>query len=128
MNDSNPNITLYGIPNCATVKKARSWLDAHALPHTFHNFKKDGVTPALIEAWLQDNGWEVLLNRKGTTWRALDDARKAGVTDAASAMALMCAAPSVIKRPVLTIANAAAQHSYVGFADALYQQIFTPKP
>lgn len=128
MSDRNRSITLYGIPNCDTVKKARTWLDAHALPHAFHNFRKDGVTPALIASWLQDNDWQVLLNRKGSTWRALDAARKAGVIDAASAIALMCEAPSVIKRPVLAIANAAAQHFHVGFSDALYQQIFTPKP
>ncbi|MDP3841585.1 MAG: ArsC family reductase [Oxalobacteraceae bacterium] len=124
MNDSKRSITLYGIPNCDTVKKARNWLDARALAHTFHNFKKDGVTPSLIEAWLRDNDWEALINRKGTTWRALDDARKAGVVDAPSAIALMCEAPSVIKRPVLTIGNAAAQHVNVGFSEAHYQQIF----
>ena len=124
MNDTDRTITLYGIPNCDTVKKARNWLDARALTHTFHNFKKDGVTPGLIEAWLRDNDWEALINRKGTTWRTLDDARKAGVVDAPSAIALMCEAPSVIKRPVLTIGNAAAQHVNVGFSEALYQQIF----
>jgi len=117
-------VTLYGIPNCDTVKKARNWLDARALAHTFHNFKKDGVTPALIEAWLGDIGWEALINRKGTTWRALDAARKAAVVDATSAVALMCEAPSVIKRPVLTIGNATAQHVNVGFSEVLYQQIF----
>lgn len=123
------NLTLYGIPNCDTVKKARNWLDAHALAYVFHNFKKDGVTPALIGTWLQKSEWEVLLNRKGTTWRALDDARKATIVDAASAIALMCETPSVIKRPVLVLAagNDGVQHVHVGFFDALYQQIFTPE-
>ena len=126
MSDHDQTITLYGIPNCDTVKKARTWLDAHALAHTFHNFKKDGVKPTMVQSWLKDNNWEGLLNRKGTTWRALADARKACIIDASSAIALMCEAPSVIKRPVLTIGNAATQHSHVGFSDALYQQIFTP--
>ena len=126
MSSRDPNITLYGIPNCDTVKKARNWLDAHALAHVFHNFKKDGVTPAMIGTWLKECEWEVLLNRKGTTWRALDDARKAAIVDAPSAIALMCEAPSVIKRPVLVIGNDAAQHVHAGFSDALYQQIFTP--
>lgn len=126
MSDCATTLTLYGIPNCDTVKKARAWLDAHALPHVFHNFKKDGVTPELLAGWLQDNDWQVLLNRKGTTWRGLDEARKASIIDTSSAVALMCEAPSVIKRPVLAIAAAAAQRSHVGFSDMLYQQIFTP--
>ncbi|MEO6354308.1 MAG: arsenate reductase [Burkholderiaceae bacterium] len=128
MSDQQQIITVYGIPNCDTVKKSRAWLDAHALAYTFHNFKKDGVTPALIETWLKnsdgDNDWEALLNRKGTTWRGLDDVRKAGIVDAASAIALMCEAASIIKRPVLTIGNAQEQHSYVGFSEPLYQHIF----
>ena len=128
MNGRDRNITLYGIPNCDTVKKARIWLDAHALAHVFHNFKKDGLTPAMIQPWLQDNEWEAVINRKGTTWRALDDVRKVAIVDAVSAIALMCEAPSVIKRPVLTltIGNNVAQYVHVGFSDVLYQQIFTP--
>lgn len=125
MSDHDRTITLYGIPNCDTVKKARAWLDAHALAHTFHNVKKDGVTPAMIQSWLKDNDWEVLLNRKGTAWRALADARKTHIIDAGSAIALMCESPSIIKRPVLTIGNAAEQHTHVGFSDVLYEQIFT---
>ena len=111
---------LFGIPNCDQVKKARVWLDAHAAQHVFHDFKKAGVTRALIEAWLRDVGWETLINRKGTTWRALPDARKAAIVDAAGAMELMLESTSVIKRPVLHIAG----KTYVGFSDELYQQIF----
>ncbi|NMM38519.1 MAG: ArsC family reductase [Glaciimonas sp.] len=122
--DQTANITLYGIPNCDTVKKARAWLDAQALAYTFHNFKKDGVTPAMIQSWLEDLDWTILLNRKGATWRALPEERKAAIIDAPSAIALMCESPSVIKRPVLTIGDADAQHCKVGFSDALYQQIF----
>jgi len=94
-------ITLYGIPNCDTVKKARAWLTAHNQPHAFHDFKKQGVPPEQLASWAQSPGWEKLLNRKGTTWRKLDAAAQAAVTNAASAQALMLAHPSVIKRPVV---------------------------
>ena len=103
---------LYGIPNCSTVKKARDWLTEQAAPHQFHDFKKQGVPETQLDAWLQAVGWEVLLNRKGTTWRKLDDATKAAVVDTASAKALMLAQPSVIKRPVVAWADG---HVTVGF-------------
>ncbi|MGV8894677.1 MAG: ArsC family reductase [Burkholderiaceae bacterium] len=120
------SIVLYGIPNCDTVKKARAWLDANAQAYTFHNFKKDGVTPALILSWLQNNDWEVLLNRKGTTWRTLPEERKAAIIDASSAIALMCESPSVIKRPVLALVTdiGGQNQSHIGFSDTFYQQIF----
>ncbi len=91
---------LYGIPNCDTVKKARAWLAEHGVAHDFHDFKKAGVPEDRLDAWLQAVGWEALLNRKGTTWRQLDDAERAAVVDAASARALMRRQSSVIKRPV----------------------------
>lgn len=94
-------ITLYGIPNCTTVKKARVWLTEHQVAHEFHDFKKVGVPPAALEHWLGSVAWERLLNRKGTTWRGLPAELQAGVTDAASAQAVMLAHPSVIKRPVV---------------------------
>jgi Spx/MgsR family transcriptional regulator len=94
-------ITLYGIPNCDTVKKARAWLTEHGLAHAFHDFKKAGVPPDLLQQWVDALGWEVLLNRKGTTWRQLDEATRLEITDAASAMRLMRGQPSVIKRPVV---------------------------
>jgi Spx/MgsR family transcriptional regulator len=93
--------TLYGIPNCDTVRKARAWLAQQGVAHVFHDYKKQGVPPALLDAWLERLGWEALLNRKGTTWRQLDTARQAAVHDGASARALMLAQPSVIRRPVL---------------------------
>lgn len=93
-------ITLYGIPNCDTVKKARAWLAGNGVDHTFHDFKKQGVPPQL-DHWVAALGWEKLLNRKGTAWRKLDPAVQAGVTDASSAIALMRTQPSVIKRPVV---------------------------
>ena len=93
--------TLYGIPNCDTVKKARTWLGDQGLDYTFHDFKKQGVPLPELDHWLKVVGWETLVNRKGTTWRRLDDATRAAVVDAASARALMLANPSVIKRPVV---------------------------
>jgi Spx/MgsR family transcriptional regulator len=94
------DVTLYGIPNCDTVKRARAWLDEQRIDHRFHDFKKAGV-PADLETWVQRLGWERLLNRQGTTWRRLDEAAKAAAGDAAGARALMQAQPSVIKRPVV---------------------------
>ncbi|HWV62120.1 MAG TPA: ArsC family reductase [Oxalicibacterium sp.] len=114
------SITLYGIPNCDTVKKARTWLEANKTDYAFHDFKKNGITRELIAGWLQDVSWDVLVNRKGTTWRNLSDEQKAAVTDNASATELMLASPSVIKRPVL----AGAGKTQVGFSADAYQQIF----
>ena len=94
-------ITLYGIPNCDTVKKARTWLADNGHDFTFHDFKKQGLTRELVEGWLKDLDWETLVNRKGMTWRNLPDERKASITDNDSAIALMLENPSVIKRPVL---------------------------
>lgn len=94
-------ITVYGIPNCDTVKRARAWLDEQGLSYQFHDFKKAGVPAADLPAWQAALGWEKLVNRAGTTWRKLDAATQASVVDAASAAALMLAQPSVIKRPVV---------------------------
>jgi Spx/MgsR family transcriptional regulator len=92
---------LYGIPNCDTVKRARTWLAEHGQDATFHDFKKAGVPPDRLDAWLADAGWERLLNRKGTMWRKLDEAQRIAVVDAASARALMLQQSSVIKRPIV---------------------------
>ena len=94
-------ITLYGIPNCDTVKKARAWLAERGKNHEFHDFKKHGVPPAELARWADVLGWESLLNRRGTTWRQLAPEEQAKVRDSASAQALMQAQTSVIKRPVL---------------------------
>jgi arsenate reductase (glutaredoxin) len=94
-------LSVYGIPHCESVKKARAFFTAHACDYVFHDFKKEGVHPEQCALWAQQLGWEKLLNRKGTTWRKLDSATQSSVTDAASAIALMCAHPSVIKRPVV---------------------------
>lgn len=95
------SITLYGISNCDTVKKARAWLAQHDITAQFHDFKKQGVPADRLDHWLATAGWEKLLNRQGTTWRKLDDAAKAAVTDAKSARSLMLAQPSIVKRPVV---------------------------
>ncbi len=92
---------VYGIPNCDTVKKARTWLTDHGLDATFHDFKKQGVPSAEVDIWLAAVGWETLLNRKGTTWRKLDAAVQASVTDSASAKKVMLEHASTIKRPVI---------------------------
>jgi arsenate reductase len=111
---------LYGIPNCDTVKKARTWLDTRGAPYQFHDFKKAGLDAVTIQSWLGQVNWETLVNRKGTTWRKLPDERKAAIVDAASAQALMLENPSVIKRPVLVTGDTVQ----VGFAPELYQSTF----
>ena len=94
-------ITLHGIPNCDTVKRARAWLAEHGIEHRFHDFKKAGVPEAGLDAWLAAAGWQTLLNRKGTAWRALPDELKAGAADAAGARRVMLQHASTIKRPVV---------------------------
>ena len=95
------DLIVYGIPNCDSVKKARTWLAQQGLQAAFHDFKKQGVPEAELDQWLSAVGWETLLNRKGSTWRQLDAERQAGVTDRASAKAVMLAHASTIKRPVI---------------------------
>jgi len=95
------SIQVYGIPNCDTVKKARTCLTEHGLAYEFHDFQKEGVSEASINHWIHIVGWEMLLNRKGTTWRKLDPSTQATVKDADSAKALMMLQPSLIKRPVV---------------------------
>lgn len=112
------SIIVYGIPACDTVKKARAWLLAHGIAHEFHDFKKQGVPPAALDAWLQSAGWQRLLNTRGTTWRKLGDDIKAAVQDQASARALMLAQSSVIKRPVVQWRDGAVT---VGFDEALWR-------
>ena len=98
---SKTTITVYGIPNCDSVKKARVWFEAQGIDYVFHDFKKQGVPPEAVDLWLKQVSWEVLVNRKGTTWRKLDPALQASLVDDASARALMLAHASVVKRPVV---------------------------
>lgn len=105
-------ITVHGIPNCDTVKRARAWLGERGVNHRFHDFRRDGVPAEALDGWIARLGWERLLNRQGTTWRRLPEAERAAVVDAASARALMLRQPSVIKRPVVAWADGSAS---VGF-------------
>ncbi|CAN5250587.1 ArsC family reductase [soil metagenome] len=98
-------IVLHGIPNCDTVKKARTWLDGRGVAYSFHDYKKQGVDETALRAWVGQAGWEKLLNRAGTTFRKLPDDQREGI-DAEKAVAIMLANPSVIKRPVVTGAGA----------------------
>ena len=95
-------VTLYGIKNCDTMKKARAWLDAKGVPYAFHDYKAQGIDRERLEGWAQSVGWETLLSRAGTTFRKLPDADKAGL-DEGRALALMLDQPSMIKRPVLDL-------------------------
>jgi Spx/MgsR family transcriptional regulator len=112
---------LFGIPNCNTVKKARDWLANLQIAYEFHDFKKNGLSQTLLENWLTQRPWEKLLNRAGMTWRNLSDAEKAAVVDAPSAIQLMLAKPSVIKRPVL-VKN--CNIIGLGFDEATYKELF----
>jgi arsenate reductase (glutaredoxin) len=111
--------TLYGIPNCDTVKKARVWLDQQGVAYVFHDYRKAGVDRAHLEQWVAAHGWETVLNRSGTTFRALPDADKADLT-ADKAIRLMLAQPSMIKRPVLELGD----RTLVGFKPDNYAAAF----
>jgi arsenate reductase (glutaredoxin) len=112
-------LTIFGIPNCDTVKKARVWLDGHGVAYTFHDYKKQGVDAVKLRAWCNEMGWNVILNRAGTTFKALPDADKQDI-DAGKAIALMVAQPSMIKRPVLE----GAGKLLVGFKPDAYASVF----
>ena len=110
-------VTLYGIPNCDTVKKARAWLAERGTELNFHDFKKAGVPAEQLDRWIAAVGWHKLLNRQGTTWRKLDPATQTAVVDEGSARALMLAQASVIKRPVVAWADGSIT---VGFDPAVW--------
>lgn len=95
-------ITMYGIKNCDTIKKARRFLDSHNIDYQFHDYKTDGVNKTLLQNLIKRHGWETVLNKRGTTWRKLDDSVKSG-TDESNAAALLAEHPSMVKRPVLVI-------------------------
>jgi arsenate reductase len=113
------SITIYGIKNCDTMKKARAWLDKHGVTYDFHDYKAAGIDRARLEAWEKKVGWETLLNRAGTTFRKLPDKDKAGI-DAKKAIALMLTQPSMIKRPVLDLGRGKL---VVGFKAEVYQEV-----
>ena len=109
-------LTIYGIPNCDTMKKARAWLESRGVPHAFHDYKAGGIDRSSLEAWVGEHGWETVLNRAGTTFRGLPDGEKQGL-DAEKAIALMLAQPSLIKRPVLDLGG----RTVVGFKPEVYE-------
>jgi arsenate reductase len=110
------NATIYGIKNCDTMKKARAWLDAHGVAYAFHDYKASGVGRGALEAWVRDVGWQMLLNRAGTTFKKLPDEDKADLGEA-KAIGLMLRQPSMIKRPVLDLGSALV----VGFTPERYE-------
>ena len=112
-------VTLYGISNCDTIKKARNWLQEHAVEYRFHDYRKQGVDRDQLQSMASQLGWEVMLNRRGTTWRALSDTVKAQI-DEASALELMLDNPAIIKRPILEQDG----DLYIGFKPQQYQEIF----
>lgn len=114
-------ITVYGIPNCDTVKKSRAWFTEQGVEHQFHDFKKQGVPADRIPEWMAAAGWQKLVNRQGTTWRKLDAETQAKVTDEASASALMQVQPSVVKRPVVEWTHQGQTAISVGFAPEQWQ-------
>jgi Spx/MgsR family transcriptional regulator len=113
------DITIYGIKNCDTMKRARAWLDAHRVGYVFHDYKTHGIARETLDRWIAQVGWEPLLNRAGTTFRKLPDRDKEGITQKA-AIALMLAQPSLIKRPVLESGKALL----VGFRPETYATAF----
>jgi len=112
-------LTLYGIPNCDTVKKARVWLERNEQAYAFHDYKKAGIDRATLEGWVAAHGWEIVLNRAGTTFKALAPQDKADLT-ADKAVGLMLANPSMIKRPVLDVDG----RTTVGFKPEIYAAVF----
>ena len=112
-------VTLYGIPNCDTIKKARRWLAEHEIDYSFHDYRKQGVERALLQSMATELGWEAMLNRRGTTWRAVSEEIKAKL-DENVALQLMLDNPAIIKRPIL----AARGRLYLGFNPQQYQEIF----
>lgn len=119
MENTSVIVRLYGIPNCSSVKKAFDWLDGQGIKPLFHDFKKLGIDSDTLWRWMRQHDWQVVLNRRGTTWRQLDAAQQAAVTDAPSAIRLMCEKPSLIKRPVIEWPSGAIT---VGFEPQILMQ------
>jgi len=115
-------VTIYGIPNCDTMKKARAWLDGHGVAYGFHDYKNVGIDRQRLESWSKKVGWETLLNRAGTTFRKLPDSDKQGI-DEKKAVDLMLAQPSLIKRPVLDLGGGKL---LVGFKPEIYKETLAP--
>ena len=112
-------IRLFGIPNCDSIKKSKKWLKENNIEFEFHDYKKQGVPEKELRSWIKQVGWEVLLNKRGTTWRKLDDDTKNSVNEK-EAIQIMMDNPSIIKRPVLNSNNVIT----VGFKPEIYKELF----
>jgi arsenate reductase len=112
-------VEMFGIPNCDTIKKARRWLETEGIEYQFHDYKKEGVDASFLTRWCVAQGWEVLLNRRGTTWRKLPDSEKEGINES-KAIELMVENPSMIKRPVLVTGSTIT----IGFSPDIYGELF----
>ena len=110
-------LQLYGIPNCDTVKKARKWLEANGLDYAFHDYKKEGADAGKVENWIEAKSVDVVLNKRGTTWRKLSDEEKAKAEDVHTAVTLLVQNPSMIKRPVVEHATSSGDGILVGFKE-----------
>jgi arsenate reductase len=119
------SVTIYGIKNCDTMKKARAWLDAHGVAYAFRDYATSGITKAQLARWAADVGWERLCNRAGTTFKKLPEADTRDLTEA-KALDLMIAKPSMIKRPVLTIDDGGRERILVGFTPEAYTEALSP--
>ena len=116
-------VTIYGIANCDTIKKAKQWLTGHKLEFCFHDYRQQGLDPALLQQWIDELGWQTLINKRGTTWRRLADETKNAI-DKETAVALMLDNPAIIKRPILVKDG----ECHIGFSDAAYRKIFRMTP
>lgn len=119
-------ITLYGIKNCDTIKKAKKWLESNDITYRFHDYRVDGIDRDLINHLLQQNSWDILLNKRGTTWRQQNDDVKDSINEE-SAIALMLEQPAMIKRPVLAMTNTTPNNFLVGFKADQYETLFATK-
>jgi Spx/MgsR family transcriptional regulator len=113
---------MYGIPNCDTIKKARKWMQQHDVEYRFHNYKKDGTDPAQLSRWADQLGWDKLINKRGNSWRKLDEDTRNNM-DLARALEIMQQNPSIIKRPLIETASGKL---LLGFDEKVYQQEFLP--
>lgn len=114
-------LTMYGIKNCDTIKKARRWLEAHQIEYRFHDYRVDGLDRNLLDTFIAELGWEALLNTRGTTWRKLDETVRTGINNADAAAKLMLEMPAIIKRPLLCKPG---QPMLLGFSETLYSDLF----
>ncbi len=115
-------ITLYGIPNCDTIKKTRTWLEARQVGYTFHNYKTDGISPEKLHHWLAQQPLDKVMNKASTTWKALSDADKKAAENAEAAIKLMVENPSMIKRPVVADEN--GNVIAIGFKETVFAELF----